>query len=926
MNITADGNPFSLLLGPFARDDFEVLRLSGAEAVSRLFSFDLRVATSLDPVQLEASAVGQPATLAIDVPGGAPRILCGVVVSASFEGAWNADQRAEVGLRIAPRFWLSKHRRTSRIFQDMTVVDIVSAVLDEADVPRRWAVVKRYPVRQYCVQYDESDYTFVTRLLAEEGIFFYFEPPGSLAGAPSAGAAAAGALLAEVMVLCDDPLSCPPIPDAHADGLTAATAAAAAGTVHAPGPRLVVRDAGGMSVYEDTVTRFAMRRRVRAKTVTLRDYDPHRPLLDLASSASVASTVASSDAPPPPPLDPRRLEIYDHHGEYEETDVDSDQARVHLEQHRSRAWLGEGASYCRRLGAGGRFTLHHEASEHMSREYTAVRVVHTGVAPRLAQGGPGGGARQATYENRFECVPASIPYRPRRPKRAVREVLETATVVGPEGQDIHTDHLGRIKVQFHWDRRGRRDEHSSCWIRVAQAWAGAGWGHQFVPRIGMEVLVTFLGGDLDRPMVTGCVYNATHPPPFVLPNNGTRSGLRTQSSPGGGGFNEISFEDRAAHEQIFMHAQRDLDEIVRRNHTRTVGDSETLEVRGSQTDRVGAHRTAHVGGDDRHTVGQHRGVDVGGNSIVRIQGNETRSVEGALTTAVGGHAITSVEQDYSLQVGGFSSTTLGADDGRGGGVLTARGAYTIAASGTLTLSSDRSIVLRCGDTTLELSAEGARIGGKAIAMAGSESVTLSGKGPSIHLAEEGQILADKLTLLARESSIVLDDHAAVKGKTVRLNCDERTGPPENPDDPAAPKTKKIELRLTDYDLAPYAGKKFRLLVADRTIEGTTDGDGTVREEVPEGAQSADLTLWTGDYPTGPRRRYAISLTRLAEPDTIEGVQARLRNLGYYAGPTSGELNPGVVIALREFQSDHELEPTGVLDAATKSKLMDVHGH
>ncbi|WP_437338434.1 type VI secretion system tip protein TssI/VgrG [Sorangium sp. So ce394] len=926
MSITADGNPFSLLLGTFSRADFEVLRLSGTEALSRLFSFDLRVATSLDPVQLEASAVGQPATLTIDVPGGSPRVVHGIVVSASFEGAWNADHRVQLDLRIAPRFWLSKRRRNSRIFQNLTVVDIVNAVLDEAGVPRRWAALKRYPARQYCVQYEETDVDFVTRLLAEEGIFFYFEPPASLAQALPAGAVAGGAPLAEVLVLCDDPMNCPPIPDAHADGLAMAAAAAAAGVVRAPGPRLVVRDAGGMSIYEDTVTRFAMRRRVRAKTVTLRDYDPHRPLLDLTSSSSVASPVATAEAPPPLPLDPRKLEIYEHHGEYEETDVDGDQARVLLEQHRRRAWLGEGASYCRRLGAGGRFTLRHEASEHMSREYTVTRVTHTGVAPRLAQGAASGGALPATYENRFECVPASIPYRPRRPKRAVRQVLETATVVGPEGQDIHTDQLGRVKVQFHWDRHGRRDQHSSCWLRVAQAWAGAGWGQQFVPRVGTEVLVTFLGGDLDRPMVTGCVYNATHPPPFLLPNNATRSGLRTRSSPGGGGFNEISFEDRAAHEQIFVHAQRDLDEIVRRNHARTVGDSETLEVRGSQVERVGAHRTGHVGGDDRHTVGQNRELAVGGNSTVRVQGSETRRVEGALTTAVGGHAMTSVEQDYTLKVDGFSSTTLGADDGRGGGVLTARGAYTIAASGTLTLSSDRSLVLRCGDTTLELSAEGAKIGGKAIAMAGSESVTLSGNGPSIHLAEEGQILADKLTLLARESSIVLDDHAAVKGKTVRLNCDERIEPPEDPDDPANPKTKKLELKLTDYDLAPYAGKKFRLIVADRTIEGTTDGDGAVREDVPEGAETADLTLWTGDYPTGPRRRYAISLTKLADPHTVEGVQARLRNLGYYDGPTNGELTPGVVIALREFQGDHALEPTGILDAATRSKLMDVHGH
>jgi type VI secretion system secreted protein VgrG len=259
--------------------------------------------------------------------------------------------------------------------------------------------------------------------------------------------------------------------------------------------------------------------------------------------------------------------------------------------------------------------------------YVVTRVEHEGVAPEeLLQGTHDDPRVTDRYKNRFQCVPVETPWRPsRNAPRPVIAGLQTALVVGPAGEEIYTDEHGRIRVQFHWDRHGRRDAHSTCWIRVIQGpWSGAGWGFQFIPRVGMEVAVSFLDGDPDRPVVTGALYNGQNRVPHALPAEKTRSAIRTQSSPNSQGYNELRFEDRAGAEEVYVHAQRDLVEEVLHCHSTRVGATQQNVVLASQVERVGHDVDVVVGRDQRLHVEGRREVTVsGGESLKTLEGRES---------------------------------------------------------------------------------------------------------------------------------------------------------------------------------------------------------------------------------------------------------------------------------------------------------------
>jgi type VI secretion system secreted protein VgrG len=307
---------------------------------------------------------------------------------------------------------------------------------------------------------------------------------------------------------------------------------------------------------------FGLQRSIKPSSVHLRDYDFRRPNLVLSERVGLQAS-----GPPP-------LEVYQHHADYDTPDVTPDRARVFLEQAQRRAVVGSGESWVRELAPGRRFDLSAEFSPGIEGAYAVTRVVHEGHTPELS-----GRPAERAYRNRFECAPATALLRPRAPARKPRQVLETAVVTGPAGHEVHTDEHARVKVQFHWDLHGQRNEKSSAWLRVAQSWAGASFGSQFAPRVGMEVLVGFLGGDTDCPVVLGCLYNATHPPPFPLPADKLKSGLRTQSSPGAGGANELSFDDRAGEERICLFAERNLEEVVQHDHSTMVGHDQQIRCR-----------------------------------------------------------------------------------------------------------------------------------------------------------------------------------------------------------------------------------------------------------------------------------------------------------------------------------------------------------
>ncbi|NJK31456.1 MAG: type VI secretion system tip protein VgrG [Deltaproteobacteria bacterium] len=303
--------------------------------------------------------------------------------------------------------------------------------------------------------------------------------------------------------------------------------------------------------------------------------------------------------------------------------------------HRRDAVRFVGASTATQLAPGTKFELLGHPLPEFDREYVVVSVDHAAGDRANPE------ARNETYGNRFECLPVEVEWRPERGTARPRmPSVQTATVVGPDGEEIHTDEHGRIKVQFHWDRAKHYDERASCFLRVVQPWAGNGWGCLFLPRIGMEVTVTFVDGDPDRPIVTGCLYNGEHRPPYGLPDEKTKSTIKSDSSPGGGGFNELRFEDAAGSEEIFVHAQRDLRAVVLHDHTTQVDAHQSTTVGGNQRNTVRGDQRESIGGEQTLSVGRNRIVTIAGSQSVTIQGVAPEGgVSGSTLTIVGDYRV-----------------------------------------------------------------------------------------------------------------------------------------------------------------------------------------------------------------------------------------------------------------------------------------------
>ncbi|MFW6206633.1 MAG: type VI secretion system Vgr family protein, partial [Gemmatimonadota bacterium] len=424
---------------------------------------------------------------------------------------------------IVPWSWFLSLTRDCRIFQEMTVLQIAEEVFESqgfSDYDIR--CTRNYPEREFCVQYRETHLDFVSRLLEEEGIFYFFEHETS----------------GHTLVLTDDNSAvepCPGLPEARMST-----------------PRVP---------EEDVVTDLVREHGVHAGEITLTDYDYLQPSLSLESSISGEG----------------EGEVYDYHpGRYTSREEGERHARLLMELREAGRHLARGESSCRAFRSGFRFELTGHFDSAANQPWILVELHHTGRAGDYRSWE----SASLDYENEFVAIPHEVPYRPPRKTPApVVEGTQTAVVVGKSGEEIWTDEHGRIKVQFHWDREGKRDEDSSCWVRVATPWAGKGWGQLHVPRIGQEVVVDFLEGDPDRPLVVGSVYNANYPPPYDTSGAGsTKSGMKSRSSKGGGGHNEISIDDASGEEQIVVHAQKDMSGTIKNDETWSVGHDRTISV------------------------------------------------------------------------------------------------------------------------------------------------------------------------------------------------------------------------------------------------------------------------------------------------------------------------------------------------------------
>ncbi len=691
---------FDLVCEGLADTELAVVAFHGRERLSHPYGFrvDVLARSALGAPAVEPAAlVGARACLRLGSGDRPPRRVFGVIsrVERRAHGGGRADER-HLRIQIVPRLALLAHGRTSRIFQDATTRDIVAKILAERGVPCSFQVLQELPRRAYSVQYKESDLAYVERILAEEGIFYFFE---EIAGE-------------EHLVLADHPGAL-----VHPDAEIA----------------LRFRDSEGSDDEARDVRSFSTRASLATTETLLRAYDFRRPSFDARGAASAEA--------------PRTGRFYDHDGTFESVPLDDADALRALQERRRRTLLSEGTSRARALAPRIPFALTETPDGAFDGAYAVLEVEHRGNVSELS-GKPGD-----LYENRFVAVPEGTPVRPRRRRRRLQQVTETATVVGPDGHEIHTDPLGRIKVQMHWDLEGQRNEHSSCWMRVAQPWAGSRWGFQFIPRIGMEVLVTFLGGDVDRPVIAGALYNEGLPPPFPLPGEKTKSGIVTRSSKGGGGYNELSFEDRKGYERVHLRAERDLTEEVQRDHREKVGANATTEI--------GAHRVVRTAQNDLLTVGQNLFRTVGGNETALVDGALGTAVGGDASLSVGGNQIISAAGDASLRAGGSVVTTAGGD------MTTAVGGHSVTTVGG-------SAAFSC-DGSLRVSASGA--GGAVVVVASDARLTVGGSlqvvavngirivcGTSMIeiLEDEVKIIADKITAIAANEASLTGGSASLK--------------------------------------------------------------------------------------------------------------------------------------------------------------------
>jgi len=656
---------------PLGQDELLLTGFRGEEGVSRLFGFDLEFSSQNHGISFE-DIVGKNVTISVALAqAGKKRFFNGFVSRFTQVGAGSREagdlHLAGYRATVVPWLWFLTLTENSKIFQDKSVPDIVEAVFRQRgfqDYALR--LHGSYEKRVYCVQYRESDFRFVSRLLEDEGIFYFFEHEEGK----------------HTLVLTDDPSEIKPCPQQ---------------------PAARFAETSGERVDEDRVQEFQKRMEVKPTKVTLNDYN-----------FEVPNGCLKVEVPNSRKLTDRDCEIYDYPGGYDKISAGERLGNIRMQEEEARGSVFTGTSNCRAFTSGQKFELkEYRRADMTDKEYCLVQIEH-----EAAQGAglAGAGGQGEKYVNRFTCLSSDAPLRPRRstPRPVVRGT-QTAAVVGPSGEEIYTDEHGRIKVQFHWDRDGQKDDKSSCWIRVAQVWAGPGWGGVCIPRIGQEVIVDFLEGDPDRPIVIGAVYHGTNRPPYPLPDEKTRSTIRSESTLGGGGFNEFRFDDKKGSEEVFLHGQKDWTIRILNDKTETIGKDERLSVGGMKNETVGINSAETIGGGKELTIGGAYAVTVGAGM--------NTAVGGAMAEEVGGLKSVNVGKTMDENVSGRRTSSVGDN-------------YSVDVQETSTLTSKKivfeaqeEITLKSGSSTIRLKKDGTiLIDGKNVSIQGSGTVNVKASG------------------------------------------------------------------------------------------------------------------------------------------------------------------------------------------------------
>jgi type VI secretion system secreted protein VgrG len=762
------------IVTPLGEDVLLFHGLRAREEMSRLFEYHIDLLGDPDKPDVNLDEIlGKNVTIKLGLPDDETRHFNGFVTRFVAGGTHGRYRRYVATVR--PWLWFLTRTSDCRIFQELTVPDIIKSVFaDHSMAEFKFELTSTYRKWNYCVQYRETDFNFVSRLMEQEGIGYYFR---------------------------------------HTEGHNTLVLTDATGKhVAAKGCEKLSFIAEGAQVKSDLehVSRWEMSREIQPGAYVHDDYDLERPSVELKTTKTLPRKYKPSD-----------YEIYDYPGEYLQTGDGEQYAAVRIEELGTQFELAEAVTNARGLTVGALLKLEDHPRADQNGDYLVIAANYHLTFEDYEALPVGAGTN---YGCTFSAMPAAQQFRPSRqtPKPFVQGP-QTAVVVGPAGEEIFTDKFGRVKVQFHWDRRGKKDDKSSCWIRVSHPWAGKGWGSVSTPRITQEVIVDFLEGDPDQPIITGRVYNAEQLPPFGFPAGAVLSGIKSQTHKGAG-YNELSMDDTAGKEKITIHGQYDMGSTIEHDQTLTVhnnrtdtidvddsesvgnnqtwsvgvnrdatiGSNETLSVGANRSVSVGANQKTDVGASETKTVAANRSLTVGGSETATVAAqrthsvgvNETISVGAAQEVSIGGMQAVTVGAMQTVTVGANQATSVGANQSVTVGanqVINVSSNHTTTAGGNVAVSAGGKVGIEAGSDwagaaggKMGLSAGGdfgAKSGGKAAITAASELTLVCG-GASIVLKSGGQIQIKGTDILIDGSgkvSVKAGGDVKLKGSKVGQN-------------------------------------------------------------------------------------------------------------------------------------------------------------
>jgi type VI secretion system secreted protein VgrG len=719
---------------PLGDDVLLFHRLHAREELSRSSDFQLELLSAQkEPINFD-EILGKNVTVRVKLQDDSIRHFNGFVTR--FAAGGRMGRYLRFTATVSPWAWFMTRTADCRIFQDKTVREILEEVF--ADHPMadfKFELMESYEKWTYCVQYRETDFNFVSRLMEHEGIYYYYRHIDG----------------AHTMVLTDSIDKHEPFPGYDC--------------IKFIRPQELVRP------EIEHISSWDFAREVQPGVFALDDYDFERPAVDLRLNRPVPRKYTPSD-----------YEWFEYPGFFTKKKHGEQLAQVRGEEFGSQFERGFGESNARGIHVGSVFQLENYSRDDQNCKHLVVSTEHDlEYSDYEAMPEPSG----SDYRCKFVAMTTAQQFRPKRltPKPFVQGP-QTAVVVGPSGEEIYTDKYGRVKVQFHWDSRGKNDEQSSCWIRVSHPWAGKGWGSVATPRIGQEVIVDFLEGDPDQPIITGRVYNADNQPPFGFPAGAVISGIKSDTHKGAG-YNEMSFDDTAGTEKITIHGQYDMNTTVEHDQTSTVHNCRTdvvdvddsESVGNNQTWSVGVNRDATIGSNETLTVGANRTVTVGANQTTSIGGNESLSVGAAKTETIAIAKALTIGAGYQVTVGAAMNESIGGAKGEQIG-----GAKIVAVGGISSENVGGSKSTNAGGSISEKAAANITnaAGGKFGASAGSDfagsaggKMGLSAGGDfAVAGGAKGSIdMATELTLKCGSAMIVLKSGGEVLIKGTDITVD-----------------------------------------------------------------------------------------------------------------------------------------------------------